>query len=241
MKKPERVIAFAKEHKRAIALIAAGLAIAVLAIALAIPACSRQSSEPAHQPYISLTSDGTKTDVSLVLDGNQTDDSLMSGQAQPDVSLESSEGAAVNAASGASPANLTGEDQNDAGAPAPTPSYSSGGEGQGSSSSGSTSDSGSASQPKPQTWVVDYSNVWVEDSAAWTEQVPIYTTVERSICNVCGADITGNTAAHAKQHMLAGEGGGHHSEVSQVISGYNTVNHDAVGHWETRATGGHWE
>lgn len=96
----------------------------------------------------------------------------------------------------------------------------------------------SASQKK---WVEETKQVWVEDRTAWTEQVPVYSTKEVSICNVCGADITGNTSAHSKAHMLAGEGSGHYSEVRKVVTGYNTVNHPAEGHYETRVTGGHWE
>ena len=96
-------------------------------------------------------------------------------------------------------------------------------------------------EPKPQRWVEDTEQVWVVDTPAWSEQIPIYSTVEVSICNVCGADITGNTAAHSKEHMLAGEGSGHHSEVRQNVAGYNTVDHPEVGHWETRVVGGHWE
>ena len=100
----------------------------------------------------------------------------------------------------------------------------------------------SASQSSPQKkWVEDTQQVWVEDRAAWTESVPVYATKEVSICNVCGADITGNTASHAKAHMMAGEGSGHHSEVRKVVTGYNTVSHPAEGHYETRVTGGHWE
>lgn len=110
-------------------------------------------------------------------------------------------------------------------------------------SSGTKSQSASsASQSSPQKkWVEDKQQVWVEDRAAWTESVPVYGTKEVSICNVCGADITGNTASHAKAHMMAGEGSGHHSEVRQVVTGHNTVNHPAEGHYETRVTGGHWE
>lgn len=78
---------------------------------------------------------------------------------------------------------------------------------------------------------------WVIDQAAWTETVnePIYEMQERSICNVCGTDITGNTVAHAKEHALAGEGGGHHSEWIQVQTGTNTytVEHPEQGHWES--------
>lgn len=116
----------------------------------------------------------------------------------------------------------------------------------GSASSASTSASSqsapSSSQSAPQRkWVEETQKVWVEDRAAWTESVPAYGTKEVSICNVCGADITGNTSAHGKAHMMAGEGSGHHSEVRQVVTGHNTVSHPAEGHYETRVTGGHWE
>ena len=96
----------------------------------------------------------------------------------------------------------------------------------------------SASQRK---WVEDTEQVWVVDKAAWTESVPVYSTVEVSICNICGQDVTGNTSAHAKAHMKAGEGSGHHSEVRREITGYNAVSHAEEGHWETKVVGGHWE
>lgn len=95
--------------------------------------------------------------------------------------------------------------------------------------------------PKQPVWVVDFEDVWVEDSPGWDEPMPVYGYVEVSVCNVCGADITGNTAEHGKQHMLAGEGSGHHSEVREVIADYETVHHDATGHWERVESGGHWE
>mgnify|MGYP000298342118 FL=1 len=91
------------------------------------------------------------------------------------------------------------------------------------------------------TWVEDTERVWAVDKEAWTESVPICGTVEVSICNICGTDITGNTSAHAKEHMKAGEGSGHHSETRQKIIGYNTVSHSEEGHWETKAVGGRWE
>ena len=100
--------------------------------------------------------------------------------------------------------------------------------------------SGGETQKQP-VWVVDHEDVWVEDSPAWDESVPIYGYTEVSVCNVCGADITGNAAAHGKQHMLAGEGSGHHSEVRETVIGYETVYHDAAGHWERVESGGHWE
>ena len=91
------------------------------------------------------------------------------------------------------------------------------------------------------TWVEETERVWVVDREAWTESVPIYGTIEISVCNICGTDITGNTSAHAKEHMKAGEGSGHHSETRQKIIVYNTVNHKEEGHWDTKVVGGHWE
>ena len=121
-----------------------------------------------------------------------------------------------------------------------------GGESQPGSASGQTpptsapAASDGESQKKP-VWVVDYEDVWVEDSPEWDESVPIHGYMEVSICNICGADITGNTAAHGKQHMLAGEGSGHHSEVRDTVVGYEAVHHGAEGHWERVESGGHWE
>lgn len=111
---------------------------------------------------------------------------------------------------------------------------------------GSTARSKGNSTAPPQntsqkTWVEETERVWVVDREAWTESVPIYGTIEISVCNICGTDITGNTSAHAKEHMKAGEGSGHHSETRQKITSYNTVNHEEEGHWETKIVGGHWE
>lgn len=108
----------------------------------------------------------------------------------------------------------------------------------GESKDNSTAPSQNTSQ---KTWVEETERVWIVDKEARTESVPIYSAVEVSICNICGTDITGNTSAHAKEHMKVGEGSGHHSETRQIITGYNTVNHEEEGHWETRVVGGHWE
>ena len=98
--------------------------------------------------------------------------------------------------------------------------------------SGRTTSSSNSAPAQPQkTWVEETERVWVVDKEAWTESIPIYSTVEVSICNICGTDITGNTSAHAKEHMKAGEGSGHHSETRQKITDYNTVIHPEEGHW----------
>ena len=102
------------------------------------------------------------------------------------------------------------------------------------SQSGSTSDS-------QKTWVEDTEKIWVVDKAAWVETIPVYESVERSVCNICDADITGSASAHNKQHMLAGEGSGYHSEIRREKTGENTVAHSEEGHWETTVIGGHWD
>lgn len=118
----------------------------------------------------------------------------------------------------------------------------------GNSQSSSSASASTPDAPKPSTapapqkrWVEDTQQVWVEDRAAWTESIPAYGTKEVSICNICGSDITGNTTAHGKAHMMAGEGSGHHSEVQRVVTGYESVSHPAEGHYETKVVGGHWE
>lgn len=67
---------------------------------------------------------------------------------------------------------------------------------------------------------------------AWTEYKPIYETVCLTICNTCGADITGNPSKHIKQHMLAGEGGSWRTEYIQKQTGTETIAHPAE--YETR-------
>ena len=68
--------------------------------------------------------------------------------------------------------------------------------------------------------------------AAYDEQVPITEMKAYSICNQCGADITGFAVSHNEQHLLNYEPGGYHTERRETVVGYNTVHHDAV--YETR-------
>lgn len=110
-----------------------------------------------------------------------------------------------------------------------------------SNNSGSSSNN---SKPAEHThnWVAQYKTVNVPEKghneqvlvqAAYDEQVPVTEMQEFSICNQCGADITGNTQWHLEQSYLnGGNCGGYHSEWREVVTGYKTVHHDAV--YETR-------
>lgn len=116
----------------------------------------------------------------------------------------------------------------------------------GSSSKPSNNNSSNSNSSKPaehtHNWVAQYKTVTVPEKghneqvlvqAAYDEQVPITEMQEFSICNQCGADITGNTTAHMKNSYLnGGNCSGYHSEWREVVTGYKTVHHEAV--YETR-------
>lgn len=105
-----------------------------------------------------------------------------------------------------------------------------------SNNSGSNS---SSSKPSEHThnWIAQYKTVNVPEKghneqvlvqAVYDEQVPITGMKEFSICNDCGADVTG----FASDHILNGTCRRYHSEWREVVTGYQTVHHEAV--YETR-------
>lgn len=110
-----------------------------------------------------------------------------------------------------------------------------------SNSSGSSSNNSKPAEHK-HDWVAQYKTVTVPEKghneqvlvqAAYDEQVPITEMKEFSICNQCGADITGNPWGHLEQSAVnGGNCGGYHSEWREVVTGYKTVHHEAV--YETR-------
>ena len=107
-----------------------------------------------------------------------------------------------------------------------------------SNNSGSSSNN---SKPAEHThnWVAVTETRTVVDQAAYDEQVPITEMRAHDICNQCGADLTGtDIPAHMENSYLnGGNCGGHHTEWREVVTGYQTVHHDAVTHTETVTTG----
>lgn len=127
--------------------------------------------------------------------------------------------------------------------PSSKPSNSSGNNSGSSKPSNNSSNNSSNSKPAEHqhNWVAQYKTVTVPEKghneqvlvqAAYDEQVPITEMKEHSICNQCGADITGDPWGHNKQHALNYEAGGFHSVFIEEVTGYNTVHHDAV--YETK-------
>lgn len=120
------------------------------------------------------------------------------------------------------------------------PSNSSGNNSGSSKPSNNSGSNSSSSKPAEHThdWVAVTETRTVVDQPAYDEQVPITEMKAYSICNDCGADITGNTYEHVKDHMINDTGnGGYHTEWREVVTGYQTVHHDAVTHTETVTTG----
>jgi len=110
----------------------------------------------------------------------------------------------------------------------------------GSSSKPSNNNSSNSNNSKPaehtHNWVAQYKTVNVPEKghneqvlvqAAYDEQVPVTEMKEFSICNNCGADITGFASEHLNETCRR-----YHSEWREVVTGYNTIHHDAV--YETR-------
>lgn len=110
--------------------------------------------------------------------------------------------------------------------------------------SNNNSSNSNSSKPAEHThnWVAQYKTVNVPEKghneqvlvqAAYDEQVPVTEMKEFSICNQCGADITGDPWGHLDQSAVnGGNCGGYHSEWREVVTGYKTVHHEAV--YETR-------
>ena len=163
-----------------------------------------------------------KVDESKVEEAKQEAETKAS---EPSAGSNAGQPAATTGSTGNSGSNGGSAGKAPASQPASTPSA--------SQPSGNGGSQGGTSQPEHvHNWVAQTEQQWVQDSAAWDE--PIYSQQVRSICNTCGADITGNTTAHFK---ASGRNGcsGYHSETVQVQTG--TTHHDATGHYETVTTG----
>lgn len=107
--------------------------------------------------------------------------------------------------------------------------------------SNNNSSNSNSSKPAGHThdWVAVTETRTVVDQPAYDEQVPITEMKAFDICNDCGAELnSSNIDSHVKDHMINDTGnGGWHTEWREVVTGYQTVHHDAVTHTETVTTG----
>ena len=73
-----------------------------------------------------------------------------------------------------------------------------------------------------------YKQQWVVDTAAWTEEVPVWGNKEVAVCNQGCGIIQGDIEQHMLDFLH-----GWHSEVVPVQTGTKTIYHEEVGHWES--------
>ena len=150
-------------------------------------------------------------------------------EAKKDAETKASEpSAGTNAGQPAAPTQSGGNAASNGGgassAPASQPSGNNNG---GSSQAGSGQPATAPQQPEHvHNWVAQTEQRWVQDSAAWDEQVQTGEIIKAS----CGATFGSVDEWFAHQTR-------NHSCSYTVVPNYNTVHHDATGHYETVTTG----
>ena len=92
------------------------------------------------------------------------------------------------------------------------------------------------SEEHTHTWqnITKETQVKVVDKEAYTYEEPVYEKHNRTICKVCGADITDNCSEHNKQHALNGEPVSYHNVWVNVQVGTKTVTVPEKFHYETK-------
>ena len=86
------------------------------------------------------------------------------------------------------------------------------------------------------TWqnITKKTKVKVVDKEAYTYEEPIYEEQIRTICKVCGADITGFASEHNEQHALNGEPVSYKAERREIQTGTKTITVPEKSHYETK-------
>ena len=157
-----------------------------------------------------------KVDESKVEEAKQEAETKAS---EPTGGSNAGQPAATTGSNGNSGSNGGSADKAPASQPSGTPSV--------SQPSGNGSSQGGASQPEHvHNWVAQTEQQWVQDSAAWDEQVQTGEIIKAS----CGATFGSVDEWFAHQTR-------NHSCSYTVVPNYNTVHHDATGHYETVTTG----
>ena len=173
------------------------------------------------------TTDTKKVDVSLKEDKVNLDVTKKDGST---VTLTPSEDSAKTEEEKKDESEVKQEEKKEETAKADTSNKSNSSESKKNNTASTSNSSSNSSKPAEHThnWVAQYKTVNVPEKghneqvlvqAAYDEQVPITEMKEFSICNNCGADITG----FASEHILNGTCRRYHSEWREVVTGYNTI------------------
>lgn len=151
---------------------------------------------------------------------------------------KSSSSGSTNSNSGSGKNNSTSGSKNNTGSSSKNNGTSNSNKGNTSSGSNNSGTSGSSSNNKPQqnckTIHHDATGhnetVWVQDTEAWDEQVPVATIY---VCNGCGQEFPSKDAWWNHAMTYLGQGDDNHGSNHTYIQ-YTTVHHDATGHNETK-------
>lgn len=138
----------------------------------------------------------------------------------PSAGTNAGQPAATTGSNGNSGSNGGSADKAPASQPASTPSASQ------PSGNGGSSQGGTSQPEHVHNWVAQTEQRWVQDSAAWDEQVQTGEIIKAS----CGATFGSVDEWFAHQTR-------NHSCSYTVVPNYNTVHHDATGHYEAVTTG----
>lgn len=88
-------------------------------------------------------------------------------------------------------------------------------------------------QPHPTVHAPIYKQQWVVDTAAWTEEVPVYEMIPVMICNDCGVHLNAsNCWDHIENHAMNGGKGSWTDTYEKQQTGTKQIHHEEVGHWE---------
>ena len=143
-----------------------------------------------------------------------------------------------NSSSTSGKSNSTSGSKNNTGSSSKNNGTSNSNKGNTSSGNNNSGTAGSSSNNKPQqnckTIHHDATGhnetVWVQDTAAWDEQVPVATIY---VCNGCGQEFPSKDAWWNHAMTYLGQGDDSHGSNHTYIQ-YTTVHHDATGHNETK-------
>ena len=151
---------------------------------------------------------------------------------------KSSSNGSTNSNSGSGKNNSTSGSKNNTGSSSKNNGTSNSNKGNTSSGNNNSGTSGSSSNNKPQqnckTIHHDATGhnetVWVQDTEAWDEQVPVATIY---VCNGCGQEFPSKDAWWNHAMTYLGQDDDSHGSNHTYIQ-YTTVHHDATGHNETK-------
>lgn len=209
-----------------------------------------KQTQPSEKSENETSADKNNNDKS---NSNQSNNSNSSGNNNNQTNLNNNSGNAqsskTNNSSNSGQTSKNNSPSGNTNKPASN-SGSSGSSSQSKPSSGSGSSSSSKPAPATQpatkdphegkTWHdAEYKTekVWVVDEEGYTWQKPIVEGQWRTICNICGADITEDVTGHDKTyHLPYGDDFSYSDKWIEQITGYETITVPEKGHYETKTT-----